>query len=70
MSSSSVQYHFVSTTASNFNVCVVLHLAFAILSSVIDCDVSASLAVMGLIAVLNYNVGLLFLVLFIVVPSC
>jgi len=59
--SSSAQYHFVSKTASNFNVCVVLHLVFAILSSVYDSDVSAALAVMGLIAVLNYNVGLLFL---------
>ena len=62
MSSSSLQYHFVSTTASNFNFCVVLQLSLAILSSLYDTDVSAAIAVMGIIAILNYNVGMLFLV--------
>lgn len=60
--SSSVQYHFVSQTASNFNVTVVVHLGLAIFSSIYDTDVTASLAVMGIVAVLNYNVSLLLMV--------
>jgi len=60
--SSSLQYHFVSQTASTFNILVVTHLSLAILSSIYDSDVTAALAVMGIIAILNYNVGLLFLV--------
>eukprot|EP00210_Caulerpa_lentillifera_P002133 g2047.t1 len=67
--SSSVQYHFVSQTASNFNVAVVMHLGLAIFSSIYDSDVTASLAVMGIVAVLNYNVGLLFLYLIFTPPS-
>eukprot|EP00210_Caulerpa_lentillifera_P000802 g776.t1 len=67
--SSSVQYHFVSQTASTFNILVVSHLGLAILSSIFDSDVTAALAVMGIIAVLNYNIGLLFLYLIFTPPS-
>lgn len=61
MSSAAINYHFVSKTASNYNILVVAHLGLAVFTSIFDADVSAAIAVMGIISVINASVPLLFL---------
>lgn len=62
MSNPAPNYHFVSKTASNFNILLVLHLALAVFTSIFGADVSSAIAVMGIIAFISANVPLLFLV--------
>lgn len=50
-------------TASTFNILAVAHLGFAVFTSIFDADVSAAIAVMGIVAVLSANVPLLLLYL-------
>lgn len=61
--SSNTNYHFLDKTASTFNLLVVAHLGFAVFTSIFDSDVSASIAVMGIVSVLSASVPLLLLYL-------
>ncbi|GMH34167.1 hypothetical protein BSKO_02001 [Bryopsis sp. KO-2023] len=61
--STNANYHFLDKTASTFNLLVVAHLGFAVFTSIFDSDVSASIAVMGIVSVLSASVPLLLLYL-------
>lgn len=62
MTNGNLNYHFVSKTASHYNICVAAHLGLALFSSIFDPDMSSAIAVLGIISVVNASVPLLFLV--------